>query len=369
MNAQASAHLCEGINFIFHTIARGGGMERVVVDMICGFARAGVPVRGIAMRADISVFPRDLQDRIELVLVPARFPWIFSQRFSNLDFEDRALNFCRKGWKTVSASRVPVPVDMAISGGTHLAHLQKKGRKPSFADRKIMAHESAFYASAGVCIVHSQKTRNEILSLNAAEPSKIICLFPPANTEKFNLSARAEREKIRKEWGVSPGTCVLLFPSNDHKRKGLELILSALDKANFPDVILAVASRRTVNHPKVLNLGFRPDIEKCYAAADATILASRYEPFGLVGIESVLCGTPVLLSDECGATEVLAEPGCLKFSLETSSLELQLHRVRDCFHAGTLVLSEPEKSIRYPYSLEKHIKMLLDILVSGVSIS
>lgn len=359
----APQNLPAGINFIFHTIARGGGMERAVTDMIVGFARKGVPVRGIAMRTDASVFPSELRDRVELIRVPARFPYLFSQRFANWDFEERAAGFCRAGWKTISVSRVPVPVDMAISGGTHFAHLMKKGqKKPSFTDKLVLAHEAALYARAKVCVAHSRMTREEILALKVAAPEKVVCLFPPADTERFNLAARENRERLRAEWGVPADKFVLLFPSNDHERKGLKLILDALDAADFPEAVLAVASRRAVNHPKTLNIGYRTDMEKCYAAADATVLASRYEPFGLVGVESILCGTPALLSEACGATQALAEPGCLKFSLSVESLVGQLRRARERFLAGTLPLAAPEASIRYAYSLDAHIGELLKLL-------
>ena len=53
-------------------------------------------------------------------------------------------------------------------------------------------------------------------------------------------------------------------------------------------------------------LGFVRNIEECYQAADFTILASRYEPFGMVGVETVMCGTPAILSSRVGALEVIA---------------------------------------------------------------
>lgn len=352
-----------GINFIFHTIARAGGMERAVVDMICGFARKGIRVRGIAMRTDASVFPPDLLERIELVRVPARFPYALSQRFANWDFENRAARFCREGWKTISASRVPVPVDMAISGGTHLAHLVKKGKAhPSFTDRLVMNHERSFYSQARVCVAHSLMTRDEILALDVAAPEKVVCLFPPADTAKFNLSARRFREEIRADWGTPENKFVLLFPSNNHALKGADLILVALDALDDPDIVLAVASRRPIEHPRVLNIGFRTDVEKCYAAADATILASRYEAFGLVAVESVLCGTPALLSEFCGATDALAEPGCVKFPRTVEGVVEAVSAARERHRAGTLTLAEPESCVRYPFSLEKHVEALLELL-------
>lgn len=315
------------------------------------------------MRTDASVFPPDLLERIELVRVPARFPYALSQRFANWDFENRAARFCREGWKTISASRVPVPVDMAISGGTHLAHLVKKGKAhPSFTDRLVMNHERSFYSQARVCVAHSLMTRDEILALDVAAPEKVVCLFPPVDTTRFNLGTRAYRERIRSSWGVSEKDFVLLFPSNNHELKGADLILSALDALDDSGAVLAVASRRPIEHPRVLNIGFRTDVEKCYAAADATILASRYEAFGLVAVESILCGTPALLSEFCGATDALAEPGCVKFPRTVEGVVEAVSAARERHRAGTLALSDPEASVRYPYSLEKHVEALLELL-------
>lgn len=338
-------------------------MERAVVDMICGFAAKGIPVRGIAMRTDISVFPEHLRNRIELIRVPAKFPYSLAQRFANWDFERRAANFCKPGWKTISASRVPAPVDMAISGGSHLAHLKKKGKtRQSLTDKLVIAHEHALYAHAKVCVAHSQMTRDEILDLQATDPKKVVCLFPLVNVNQFNRDARKSREQTRDAWGVAPDDFVLLFPSNNHALKGADLILSALDELNDPAIKLAVASRRPLDHPRALNIGFHADVEKCYAAADATILASKYEAFGLVAVESMLCGTPALLSEFCGAVDALSEPGCTKFPRTPEGVRHAIAAARERHRAGTLELLKPEESIHYPYSLEKHIDALLELL-------
>ncbi|WP_204274472.1 glycosyltransferase, partial [Stenotrophomonas maltophilia] len=57
--------------------------------------------------------------------------------------------------------------------------------------------------------------------------------------------------------------------------------------------------------PNIRYLGYRKDIENVYRAADYTILASHYEPFGLIGVESVLCGTPAVLAANIACTEVI----------------------------------------------------------------
>ena len=52
--------------------------------------------------------------------------------------------------------------------------------------------------------------------------------------------------------------------------------------------------------------GYSKEIEKLFAAADFTVVASAYEPFGLVGVESVMCGTPVIFPSSIGCCDALA---------------------------------------------------------------
>jgi glycosyltransferase involved in cell wall biosynthesis len=50
---------------------------------------------------------------------------------------------------------------------------------------------------------------------------------------------------------------------------------------------------------------FRKDIATFFSAVDATIMASKSETFGMVTIESMACGTPVIASNAGGSPEIL----------------------------------------------------------------
>ena len=58
-----------------------------------------------------------------------------------------------------------------------------------------------------------------------------------------------------------------------------------------------------------------------YRAVDFTVMASRYEPFGLVGVESLLCGTPVLCAQGVGCAEVLRAPAQIPFRLDAADAD------------------------------------------------
>ncbi|HEX9890424.1 MAG TPA: glycosyltransferase family 4 protein [Nitriliruptorales bacterium] len=53
-----------------------------------------------------------------------------------------------------------------------------------------------------------------------------------------------------------------------------------------------------------------------YSAADVAVAPSIYEPFGLVAVEAMACGTPVIVSDTGGLREIVARGGGLRVTPE-----------------------------------------------------
>jgi glycosyltransferase involved in cell wall biosynthesis len=347
-----------GLNLIFHSIGPGGGMERYVLDLIGACARRELALRVIARRV---AWPDSAPQAVEFVILRDLTPL---SRLNTLRFETTATRHIRPGWPTIAISRVPGDADVAIVGGTHAAHLRDIGKtRPGWFDRLTIAREQSLYAGAHVVIAHSKRVRQEILRHYSVPAEKVVTLCPPVDTQQFNLAARDERDAVRRRLGIQPGEFLLLFPSNNHALKGAELILAALDGYD-PRVVLAVAGKAPLAHPRARNLGYRSDMPALYAAADASILASRYEAFGLVGPESILCGTPVLLADTVGAVDVLSPTACLRFSRTVPSLRAALDTALARFDAGTLVLSDPGAHIHYPYSVDAHRDAVLAQLPS-----
>jgi phosphatidylinositol alpha-mannosyltransferase len=118
-------------------------------------------------------------------------------------------------------------------------------------------------------------------------------------------------------------TPTLLFPSNvDEPRKNFPLLLDALailrdrrpgvqlllagpgDPKPFLDAAPARAREAVVR----VGVGDLADLPAIYGKAWATVLPSSGEAFGLVVLESLACGTPVVTLDDGGPAE-LVRPG------------------------------------------------------------
>jgi glycosyltransferase involved in cell wall biosynthesis len=122
-----------------------------------------------------------------------------------------------------------------------------------------------------------------------------------------NYSAVAE-EKI-----------TLLYVGRLGARKGLDLALRALHEADNEDIEFVIAGTGRHNESlrdsvqqldideQVQFLGYVPEEELpvLYSSADVFVLPSRYEGFGLVLLEAMACGTPVIGADAGGIPTVI----------------------------------------------------------------
>jgi glycosyltransferase involved in cell wall biosynthesis len=198
--------------------------------------------------------------------------------------------------------------------------------------------------------------------------AKIRLLYPPVDGARFAPVDGAKRQALRAALGLSDDRVVFLLASTGHRRKGLDMLVEFFATTALP-VNLLVAGRPlpdAARGPHIRSLGYRDDIENVYRAVDFTVLASRYEPFGLVGVESVLCGTPVLLARGVGCGEVIRAPAQLPFSLDApagggdgfaAAVDAALARHR----AGCSRLDDPRACLGYDLDVEGHAAALLEL--------
>jgi len=122
---------------------------------------------------------------------------------------------------------------------------------------------------------------------------------------------------------VSPETTTFLYVGRLGARKGLSLALKSFSLVDDPETEFLIAG--TGRHREQLEaladdlgivdrvhfLGYVPNEELpvLYSSADVFVLPSRYEGFGLVVLEAMACGTPVIGVEAGGIPTAVGEEG------------------------------------------------------------
>jgi glycosyltransferase involved in cell wall biosynthesis len=90
-------------------------------------------------------------------------------------------------------------------------------------------------------------------------------------------------------------------------------------------------ARRLGIDKRVTFLGYRSDVANIMRACDFLVFPTRYEPFGLVVLEALSSGLPVIVTRAAGAVEVM-NPECgelLDDPDDVASLSRAMNRLAD----------------------------------------
>lgn len=297
------------IAIIHNQYVKRGGTESYLIDLIKGFSdcKDSVTVFTFITDDNINKNPK-LCDVIKYSL--PNFPRIIRKY---LFINQITTHFDRKDFDiSISLTRTSNQ-DITICCGTHLGYL--KHINPKLHNFNIKHYMESYldmksFESVNLIITHSQLISDEIHNLYNIDKNKIKLLYPPVDTSIFCYKKDGDKEKYSKKFGIDSKKITLLFPSINHKLKGLNELLLAMKMLNDNNVQLLIAGN-PINIKHITNnihyLGFVNNIQELYKASDFTILPSHYESFGLVVVESIQCGTPVIISNNVGAKDLVTE--------------------------------------------------------------
>ncbi len=183
----------------------------------------------------------------------------------------------------------------------------------AYAALNTVLERAAFRRSRLVVAVSAQVAAD--IAAAGVPEGRIRTLPNGVDPAEFRPAGPGEAVSTRASLGL-PATATLALFAGDLKtsRKNLDTALHAL--ARTPGLHLAVAgneagtpwpalARALGVADRVHFLGFRPEMPAVMRAADLFLLPSRYEPFGLVLLEALASGLPVITTRQTGAADIL----------------------------------------------------------------
>jgi UDP-glucose:(heptosyl)LPS alpha-1,3-glucosyltransferase len=318
--------------FVFH-----GGVERATVGFVEALLAHGHEVHLLSPRGQQPVRGVSVHT---LALPPVPGP----ARVLVLALAVR-LGVRRRAWDAVQSHERTLGQDVYRAGeGCHRAYLAAMGRgvhRRAVYHRLLLALERRVFARTPQIVAISRLGAAEIAALYGVVEARLSVVYNGVDLVRFHPDNRARhRACARGEAGVPAEAWTMLFAGSGFERKGLATAIEAL--ARLDDhasrlLVLGKGDRRPYERlaeqrgvaGRVAWLGPRPDIERWYAAADALVLPTRYEPFGNVHLEALASGLPVVTTTCAGGAEVVGpDSGAVVEPGDPAAVAAALERLR-----------------------------------------
>jgi spore coat protein SA len=178
---------------------------------------------------------------------------------------------------------------------------------------------------ADTIIANSSSLLDELLERFPGLSHKIKQVYLGVDLHQFRPPTSAERDHLRKKYGLR-GAFVFAFAGRIIPRKGLPVLMKALSKVRkkVPNVKLVIAGRGKAGYMAQIKskahrlrisakfIGYKShrSMHEVYAMADCFVCPSqKHEAFGLVNIEAMASGIPVIASQIGGISEAVHHGG------------------------------------------------------------
>jgi len=236
------------------------------------------------------------------------------------------VHYSRDLWQVVPAlsgiSRVPL---------VFVKHIGTQKPKRDLLHRYL-------YGRVDFAIAISRVIEENLLATHPLGRGKVGVIYHGVDVADFQRRARA-REDVRRSLGFSPETLVVgtlgrLEPHKGHLEfiAAAEKVLERVPEAEFLVVggptrgeeekaeVIYDRWRRSPIREKIHFAGFREDVPEVLSAMDIFVFPSHAEAFGLVLIEAMAAGLPIVTSNCDGVLDVV-EDGVNGFMLDPTDVD------------------------------------------------
>ena len=298
---------------------RPGGLNRYAADLHAGLLEHGVDDRLVVFGPASSAGPGVHRAGSEDAPLPARLAAVRSVAVrAGAGADVLATHFALYG--TLPALTPPLH-SLPLVAHFHGPWAQEsraqgaRGAGPRVKD----AVEGHHVRSARAVVTASAAFADLVVARHGVASARVHVVHPGVDVERFTPASPERRAALRAALGVAEGDVLAVTARRLVPRMGLEVLMAAWPAAPGRRLVIvgdgpsrSVLDAAAAEVPGVTLTGRVDDdaLVAWYRAADVVVVPSNsLEGFGLVVLEALACGTPVLASAVGGMTEVLPHLG------------------------------------------------------------
>jgi len=209
-------------------------------------------------------------------------------------------------------------------------------------------------------------------------PSEKITVIPNA-VDISKYEKQIDREAVKRRYGIEPYERVVLFVGRLVPQKGVEYLIRAIplilqQHGNVKFVIagdgwskdyLEDLARSVGFIDKIRFLGFISDSEltELTMSADVLVVPSVYEPFGIVALEGMAAGVPVVAANVGGLSEIIEHDrtGVLVYPKNFESIAWGVNRVLSDPGYSNWLVQNAKRKVQEAYSWEAVAQRTIEV--------